>query len=260
MYDATEVPKPHFSQHQHCGVKGTTTGQNSLCLTWRLLQSSPEELKSQLQSRPLHLPVLWGYEQSCTLRKRQCYKNTASVWRQQGVIVLKTLWEVCGTDTLSHCHFLCSSTHIPLMAALSLMVMGVTIGYLLLTVQKKTTLWWTREQRGDSETGQEFCIQGTAKRDILTHHLESQTSLQPANNLICWRCLPAMAMCPFLPKAYGSVSPGTPVNSEQENHSHAAIWNTILPQEFCQRNFQISEPKGRIWHMRTNTHKTLLPV
>lgn len=39
-------------------------------------------------------------------------------------MVLKTRREVCGTDTLSHCHLLCSSTHIPVMAALSLMVMG----------------------------------------------------------------------------------------------------------------------------------------
>lgn len=146
------------------------------------------------------------------------------------------------------------------MAALSLMVMGGDYRLVILTVQKKTTLWWIREQRGDSETRQEFCIQGTAKWDILTHHLESWTSLQLVNNLKSSRCLSAMAMCPFLPKAYGSVSPGTPVNSEQENNSHTAIWNTILPQEFCQRNFQISKSKGGIWHMHTNTHKTLLPV
>lgn len=43
----------------------------------------------------------------------------------------------------------------------------------------------------------------------------------------------------------GSVSPGTVVNLELQNHSQMAAWNPILPQGFCQSNFQISTMEGK---------------
>lgn len=92
------------------------------------------------------------------------------------------------------------------------------------------------------------------------HNFESLISLQPVNNLKFWRSLPAAAMCPFLPKTYGSVCPATPVNSEQENHSHVAVGDTILLRDCAKGVFRSQKSKGRICYMHTHTLTSITSI